>query len=385
MTWISFNIKENQNCKENVTEGSNKYLFQYPCTSLTTCEPYTVELQRGYYLFELWGAQGGDGRYMNEQIFRENSGGKGAFVSGMITIKQKTKFYLYIGGKGENQNSIYKGDYSFGGFNGGGNGGIDMNDPGDSNPPESGAGGGGSTDIRLIDESDDKLNSLKSRIIVAGAGGGSVSGVNDEFVKCKYDKDLAEKTDFLCSNSNKVIKGSEYAGAAGTLYGYRTCTLTYSGNQTNGLFGYGMNGLSFNTGLGGCIGGGGSGYFGGNSANLDNSSLLVCSGAGGSSYVSGCNGCRSVIDSDTVETIETMETIETSDNNIHYSKYKFESIKMFSGLENFFSPSGSIETGHSGSGAISITYFPLKAITCNKRSILINYFYLALLSQLISS
>ena len=52
-------------------------------------------------------------------------------------------------------------------------GGIDLLDTNDDNPPESSAGGGGSTDIRLIPDTDNELDSLKSRIIVAGASGGA--------------------------------------------------------------------------------------------------------------------------------------------------------------------------------------------------------------------
>ena len=54
--------------------------------------------------------------------------------------------FLYIGGKGEDQTGNARGSYGVGGYNGGGNGGADTCE----DDPESNAGGGGATDVRLI-------------------------------------------------------------------------------------------------------------------------------------------------------------------------------------------------------------------------------------------
>ena len=75
-------------------------------------------------------------------------------------VQQSTEVYLYIGGSGSYSN------YSNqeGGWSGGGKG------------SKSGASGGGATDIRLISGSWSDETSLKSRIIVAGGGGGAYAG-----------------------------------------------------------------------------------------------------------------------------------------------------------------------------------------------------------------
>ena len=57
----------------------------FPFTS--TCSPYQVELSRGKYLFELWGAQGGG-----------VDGGKGGYTSGIISIFYPTTFYVLVTG-----------------------------------------------------------------------------------------------------------------------------------------------------------------------------------------------------------------------------------------------------------------------------------------------
>ena len=113
---------------------------------------YTGEYQEfvapfsGYYLVELWGAQGGT---------VHAGGGNGAYTYGDIYLNAGTKFYVYVGGAGSG---------STGGWNGGGNSG------------NYGGGGGGSTDIRLLPTSSTTLwnefESLKARIMVAAGGGG---------------------------------------------------------------------------------------------------------------------------------------------------------------------------------------------------------------------
>ena len=133
--------------RKNVTyiSTSNSLIFHYPCVSTTECAPYEVIFSPGTYNIELWGAQGGDARFQNTEDLRPDSGGKGAYVSGIIHFIGTTKLYLYIGGKGQDQIAIDQ-TVSLGGFNGGGNGGVD---PVDTKQPESGAGGGGATDLRF--------------------------------------------------------------------------------------------------------------------------------------------------------------------------------------------------------------------------------------------
>ena len=79
-------------------------------------------------------------------------------------------FYLYIGGKGSWQWDVRKqNNQSKGGWNGGGYGTGDIGGA---------AGGGGATNIRLINGNWNDQNSLESRILVAGGGGGSYRGTS---------------------------------------------------------------------------------------------------------------------------------------------------------------------------------------------------------------
>lgn len=81
------------------------------------------------YLLEVWGAQGGAG------------GGRGGYSYGTVYLEKGTILYAYAGGSGAN-----------GGFNGGGSSRVGK--------------GGGASDIRI------GTDSLYSRVIVAGGGGG---------------------------------------------------------------------------------------------------------------------------------------------------------------------------------------------------------------------
>ena len=141
---------------------------------------------------------------------------------------------MYIGGKGEDQIAVDT-TRSRGGFNGGGYGGVVLRDL----PPESGAGGGGSTDIRFFHGN--SLYALKSRIMVAGAGGGSVS-----------------------TNKDHLVTRSYRGGDGGTLEGVSYLPVCHAGTQTTGEFGSGQNGLDFGEDhfiYGGSTGGSGSGYY----------------------------------------------------------------------------------------------------------------------------
>ena len=101
-------------------------------------------------MFELWGASGG-GLHP----------GFGAYVSGALRIMTKTTLHIYVGQKGSDKVVGRT-------FNGGGYGNA------------YGSSGGGSTDVRLKNGNWSDFESLKSRIIVAGAGGGSPFDKNYE-------------------------------------------------------------------------------------------------------------------------------------------------------------------------------------------------------------
>lgn len=123
-----------------------------------------------------------------------------------------------------------------------------------------------------------------------------------------------------------------------------------------GLYYYGNSAFS-----GGATAGGGSGYFGGTTASQDTFTMdryYVAGGAGGSSYVSGCVGCRSV-------SLFHSSDVNTTSKRVHYSKFVFNNIFMKSGIETFVNQHGESETGHRGHGSVAITFLgPPKVLSC---------------------
>lgn len=117
---------------------------------------YTGNVQKfeapydGIYQIELWGASGG--------VPDDISYGQGAYTKGSIHLKKGDTFYVYVGEKGKNNRTVS--------FNGGGYGGYGK---------EIGWSGGGATDIRLMNGNWNNLEGLKSRVMVAGGGGGVAS------------------------------------------------------------------------------------------------------------------------------------------------------------------------------------------------------------------
>jgi hypothetical protein len=113
----------------NITKFSDlKYELRYTYLSIT-CFPYEINLPRGVYLFECYGASGDNTDH-------------GGYTSEIIRINKLTTFYTYLGKKGTlNGVSTY---------NGGGKG------------TSSGYSGGGSTDIRLRGRHFRDFSSLKT-------------------------------------------------------------------------------------------------------------------------------------------------------------------------------------------------------------------------------
>ena len=248
-----------------------------------------IFLRPGKYLFECWGAQG------NNYTFK-NQGGKGAYTSGIINFRRKRQIYLFIGEYG-------KSNYQTDTFNGG--------SPGQF-------GGGGATDIRIVDGNWDDLDSLKSRIMVAAAGGGP--------------------------------DGSENGGAGGRLFGIDSDNGNGKGaNQTHGGIGYdngsfGKGGGHVSTGeLGN--GGGGSGYYGGGSSQNPG----TYAGGGGSSFISGHPGC------DAIDASYTEDNPKHTGQPIHYSGLFFTNTQMIDGNNEMPSPTGGTEIGHLLNGAVRIS------------------------------
>ena len=259
---------------------------------------YQVELHPNVYFIEVWGASGGG-----------QDGGKGGYSSGIIKIEKSIVLYLYVGGKGvvnPNPSSTSKG-----GYNGGGSGAPGRLYQGEQLP--NGGSGGGATDIRTLPGNWDNPQSLLSRIIVAGAGGGSCSD---------YWSKGGSGGGLIAGSSNLTIHQGICNG-----------TQSLGGSQFQGELGIGQD--AFNaTEKSKCVyegnGGGGGGYRGGLSQQDD----LNTAGGGGSSFISGYNGCNS-------------SSLEL----------KFGLGKLKTGSDFFLSPSGKLEEGHLGDGAIRITIF----------------------------
>ena len=308
--------------KENVT-FIHSYEAIIGCSCVEhQCSPYKLTLPKGSYVIECFGASGTD-------ILNDFS--MGAHTSGSIHINKKQDFFLYIGEQGKfNDTSTY---------NGGGKG------------NEHSYAGGGATDIRLKYGDYNSFESLKSRIMVAGGGGGH------------------------CTFHNNIHEGGK--GNAGGLEGedgatYSTpevycLTIAEGGNQTNG----GKGGTSPNEtdnpkyeqspnqdgkfGIGGSSiygsGGGGGGYFGGGAGKTDYKQSA--SGAGGSSYISGHYGCLSILEN------ADKDNPITTDSPNHYSNLVFTDTYMSSWTSN---------DRNFGNGYAKITFFidPINQ-TCSNR------------------
>jgi hypothetical protein len=221
---------------QNITISQDSIVFLYPCTSSYNCSPINITLSQGFYILETWGAAGGNGK-SNEP------GGKGGYARGILKVLSSTKFFLFIGGKGES--GITNRD-AIGGFNGGGNGKIGP----DRYPHGS---GGGSTDFRTSVD-------IESRILVAGGGGGAGGDVQ--------------------GGAFGGFGGGLVAGDGTGRFPGKGATVNRNGigssvsnlNITNGTLLYGGNGINGPNSSGT---GGGGGYYGGGGA--------YCSASGGGS------------------------------------------------------------------------------------------------------
>ena len=138
------------------THGVTSYSFKF------TGRVETVTLEAGSYKLEVWGAEGG------KVAYHTITSGKGGYSVGTLILNTTTKLFIHVG-----ESPISH----LGGWNGGGSGSISKLD--------SGAGGGGSTDISLYgSEGTSDWNNeehLYSRIIAAGGGGGSGSDSKREW------------------------------------------------------------------------------------------------------------------------------------------------------------------------------------------------------------
>ena len=255
----------------------------------TESKYFVFHAKKQLYFFECWGAKG-------------FYGGCGAYVSGYIRFKDPIPLYLYPGEEGKKPQVQPT-------FNGGGS---------------SQQGGGGASDIRILSGKWSDFDSLKSRIMVAGDGGGSDTPTNHG--GCGGELEGCPPT-----NPNDGNGGTQTKGGSG-----------YESGE------FGLGGSNSRTGNGGSNdgnGAGGGGYFGGGTSFQKNS----YSGGGGSSFISGHYGCNAI----SVTSKDPKNMIPTN-QPIHYSGLQFFQSKMINGESDMPSPTGGQEKGHCSNGAIRI-------------------------------
>lgn len=251
-------------------------------------------LKPGTYTIECWGGQGG--------TYSGYIGGYGGYSKGTITLTEATTVYISVGGAGSSSSTAA-------GFNGGGTG------------ISSGRGGGGATDVRI------GQNSLYSRVIVAGGGGGA--GVTS-------------------ANANPCgCGGGEYGGDG--YYNNTTGSYTTGQNRSGGSASQTAGGITWSTGTqatfgqggnasGYSCGGGGGGWYGGGGAYDSDSDSDGRWGGGGSGYV------------------YTSSTAKNYPNGcLLNSTHYLTNAQTIAGDTSFTSPTGSVETGHTGNGFCRIT------------------------------
>lgn len=254
----------------------------------------TATLTPGRYKLECWGAQGG--------TYSSYIGGYGGYSKGTITLTEATTVYISVGGAGSSSSTAA-------GFNGGGTG------------ISSGRGGGGATDVRI------GQNSLYSRVIVAGGGGGAgVTSANANPCGCgggEYGGDGY----YNDTTGSYTIGQNRCGGSASQTAGGKTWS-----TSTQATFGQGGNASGYS------CGGGGGGWYGGGGAYDSDSDSDGRWGGGGSGYV------------------YTSSTAKNYPNGcLLNSTHYLTNAQTIAGNTSFTSPTGSAETGHTGSGFCRIT------------------------------
>jgi hypothetical protein len=268
-----------------------------------------IQLPKGIYYLECWGAQGG---YRSDTTY----GGKGGQSVGFLTLNSKTDLYIYAGGSGNSVKAASNNVYA-GGFNGGGY-------------RYGYRGGGGASDIRLNEDS------YYARVIVAGGGG-------SDGASSKYGLYGGGETGGVATESY----GSY--GYGGTQTGHSTdvtmpstqyTTFTNSTSSWQGGFGFGGFGCTASSGYAGA---GGGGWYGGCGSVPDGSGDDDRGGGGGSGYV---------YNALTAENYPSGCLLDSS--------YYLEDGETFSGETTFLSPDGVSETGHTGNGHVRIVVIKIE-------------------------
>ena len=286
------------------TEDTYVYNGVFPYSS--NVQGVTIE-QSGYYLLEVWGAQGGS--YNSEYA----QGGMGGYSKGYIYLNAGDTLFVHTGGAGSYGTSLNS--LTGGGANGGGNAGY------------RGGAGGGATDIRI------GADTFLNRVIVAGGGGGAA--VIDSTYKANggagggtygIDGEYYDATHLAYVGTG----GMQIAGGGGG----SGISTEYNGSV--GVFGVGGNSANRNNNVN-SNGAGGGGWYGGGGAGNGNSSNYAAGGGGGSGF------------------IYTASSQVPADYAV-VSNYYLSNASTHAGNTSFIAPNGDTETGHSENGYAKITY-----------------------------
>ena len=242
------------NNKGSAINKTEDYLFNRYFDYTNAVQELTIP-KDGYYLLEVWGAQGGSAT--NSGLTR--NGGYGSYSKGLTYLTKDSKLYIVTGGQGSTGNST---STKSGGYNGGGNG------------LYHGGSGGGATHIATSTGVLSSLvNNKESVLIVAGGGGG---GAITNTANCSDGGHGGgiKGNDSLINTCPDTISYNRYStGGTQTAGGY-----AMNGKISNPVssFGIGASTPVENTGYG--TGGGGGGWYGGGSGEYTG-------GAGGSGYI----------------------------------------------------------------------------------------------------
>lgn len=239
----------------------------------------------------MWGASNS-----NRSFTSTSNRSLGGYCEGKVFLNKGQIFYIYVGASNQSFNLVR----NVKGLNG---------------------GVGGSTDIRLISGEWDDVNSLRSRIMVAGGAGGTG-----------------------WTNSLQSPKPTPFGGSAGGLTGQSGST-SYNGSSTGGAGATQTTGNGFGFSVYTTNGSvdfitGGNGYYSGFNSSTDSG---VGGAGGGSSFISGHTGCNAVNSSGS----------HTS-QPIHYSGLCFYDTIMINGNSDIAIPFTENEYTYFGNGYVTI-------------------------------
>ena len=220
------------------------YNFEYTGTV------QSVELPKGTYKLQCWGAQGGNvtGTYAS-------TGSKGGYSEGILKLDSQTTLYVFVGGQGTSytsSNSQTSTSVVNGGWNGGGAGvRTAQYSSGDTDGRSFPRGGGGATDISTVTSAMSYSSgrttrdsaSLLARCIVAGGGAGASARYTIETIEEEITTIVPKSASSSGTSYNTYTYGSVYGNFASNAIdgeitisnesSIRIIYIVYSGSNSN--------------------------------------------------------------------------------------------------------------------------------------------------------